>query len=72
VILDEDSMEEMECTEEINSIYSLSYFVTLMKFVGDGIEIQMGDAYPMRIDFEIANGEGNVTYVLAPRVEQEE
>jgi len=72
VILNKDSIEEIECKEEISSMYSLDYFMNLMKFVGKEMQIQMADAYPMRINFKIADEEGDVTYVLAPRVTEEE
>ena len=32
----------------------------------------MGTNFPMRIDFDIADGDGHVSFMLAPRIEDEE
>lgn len=72
ITLSDDLIDEMDCLEEINSTYSLEYLTQLIKVVGNEIEIQMGTNFPMRIDFDIADGDGHVTFMLAPRIEDDE
>jgi proliferating cell nuclear antigen len=35
------------------------------------VTIFLGNDYPVRMEFELANGNGKATYLLAPRIEQE-
>jgi proliferating cell nuclear antigen len=33
------------------------------------VQLRLGNDYPVRLGFEFADGEGEVTYLLAPRIE---
>ena len=37
----------------------------------DPITIQLGNDNPIRVEFDIAEKKGHVTYLLAPRIESE-
>jgi len=53
------------------SSFSLDYFSQLMKGVGANrdIVLQIGNSYPLKLEFEFSDGLGKVRYLLAPRIE---
>mgnify|MGYP006284266665 CR=1 FL=1 len=63
--------EQLEFQEPCKSSFSLDYFNHMMKGVGNNrdIEINIGDSYPLKLDFEFAEGNGKARYLLAPRIE---
>ncbi len=58
---------------EAKSLYSLDYLADISKILGKASEvtIDLGKDYPLKIRFKIAEGHGEVSYMLAPRVESE-
>lgn len=62
---------ELVCKEQIKSLFSLDYFQKMIKSASksDNITLLMGNDYPVKMEFEIANGNGKVIYLLAPRIE---
>lgn len=71
--LPKDLLEEIDVSENVKSLFSLEYFSNMIKSVGstDHVTMFLGNNYPIRIEFDIAGGEGHVTYLLAPRLENE-
>ncbi len=60
--------------EEAKSLFSLDYLTDISKIAGKtGVEvsIDVGKDYPLKVRFKIAEGHGDVSYMLAPRVESE-
>ncbi|MDY6775220.1 MAG: DNA polymerase sliding clamp [Halobacteria archaeon] len=59
--------------EEARSLFSLDYLDDMSKAIPNDAEVRMeiGVDYPVKMHFEIADGEGHVTYLLAPRIENE-
>lgn len=58
--------------EASGSIYSLEYLtnmVSAMNGAADYVTVHMGNNYPMRMEYELADGAGKVIMLLAPRVE---
>ena len=55
------------------SLFSIDYFSNMIKPVksDDPITISMGNDNPIRVDFDIAEKKGHVTYLLAPRIESD-
>lgn len=53
------------------SSFSLDYFSQLMKGVGPNrdIVLHIGNSYPLKLEFEFADGLGRTRYLLAPRIE---
>jgi len=53
------------------SSFSLDYFSQLMKGVGANRDIMLhiGNSYPLKLEFEFADGTGRARYLLAPRIE---
>lgn len=69
--LDKKTLLELDVDEEVRSLFSLDYFSNMVKVAKQAgtVELRLGSDYPVRLKFEFANGEGNVTYLLAPRIE---
>ncbi|UCF09212.1 MAG: proliferating cell nuclear antigen (pcna) [Thermoplasmata archaeon] len=66
-------LKELECKENQRSLFSLDYFSTMIKAIGSAPEVTMylGTDYPINLEFNIAEGNGQVKYLLAPRIESE-
>jgi proliferating cell nuclear antigen len=64
---------ELTSSGKHRSLFSIDYFSNMIKPVKgeDTITIQMGSDNPIRVDFDIADKKGHVTYLLAPRIESE-
>jgi proliferating cell nuclear antigen len=68
--LPKDKLDELVCEEETSSKYSLEYIGSIIKTVNaEALSIQLSTDYPIKLFFDIAKGEGKVTYMLAPRVD---
>jgi proliferating cell nuclear antigen len=57
----------------LHSLYSLDYVAAMTKGMShaDNITLNLGKDYPLQVDFEVADGKGKVSYLLAPRIESE-
>ena len=58
---------------EAKSLFSLDYLTDISKIAGktEEVSIDLGKDYPLKVRFKIAQGHGEVSYMLAPRVESE-
>ncbi|MDZ7849810.1 MAG: DNA polymerase sliding clamp [Halodesulfurarchaeum sp.] len=58
---------------EAHSLFSLDYLKDMNKAIpADGeVVVELGEEFPVKLHFEIAEGLGNVTYMLAPRIQSE-
>ena len=67
----DEEYEQLEFQEGCKSSFSLDYFSHMMKGVGNNrdIQINIGNSYPLKLDFEFAEGNGKARYLLAPRIE---
>ena len=54
-----------------SSLFSLDYLQDMNKAIPKDAEVTMelGDEFPVKLHFDIAEGEGEVTYMLAPRIQ---
>ncbi len=70
-------MSEAELIEfnkaEAKSMFSIEYLKEFVKVAstGDLLTIYLGNNYPVRLLFEVADGKAKVEYILAPRIEAE-
>jgi proliferating cell nuclear antigen len=74
VDLREDDIIELETGgETAQSLFSLDYLDSMAKAIPNDaqVEVEVGDDYPVKMNFEISGGEAKVTYLLAPRIENE-
>ena len=64
---------ELHAPGKFKSLFSIDYFSNMIKPVrsDDTITINLGNDNPIRVDFDIADKNGHVTYLLAPRIESE-
>ncbi|MFB6183351.1 MAG: DNA polymerase sliding clamp [Haloarculaceae archaeon] len=56
-----------------HSLFSLDYLKDMNKAIPKDAEVTMelGEEFPVKMHFDIAEGEGRVTYMLAPRIQSE-
>jgi proliferating cell nuclear antigen len=56
---------------EARSLFSLDYLKDMGKVMSKAAEVEifLGLDHPVRFSFDIANGNGHVEYLLAPRIE---
>jgi proliferating cell nuclear antigen len=70
--LPKDSLTSLECKEKVKSLFSLDYFSDMIKVVkSKDVQLSLGTDYPIKIEFDIAEGNGHTMYLLAPRIESE-
>jgi len=66
-----DQLLELECSDKVKSLFPLEYFSNMMRAIPSQskITLNLGNDYPVKIEFQIAGGNGSVVYLLAPRIE---
>jgi len=71
--LDKELLLSLECEEPVRSLFPLDYFSNMIRAVPSGtvLTINLGNDYPVKMDFDIADGKGHVSYLLAPRIESD-
>jgi len=63
--------EEISFEKPAKSSFSLDYFSQLMKGVGPNRDmvLNIGNSYPLRMEFDFSEEKGHAKYLLAPRIE---
>lgn len=71
--LPKDILEDLSANGKYKSLFSIDYFSNMIKPVksDEPITIYLGNDNPTRVEFDIADTKGHVTYLLAPRIESE-
>ncbi len=71
--VDKGDLVSLDASTPVCSLFPLDYFSNLVKAVPSGTEvvIELDNDYPVRMLFGLANGEANVCYFLAPRIESD-
>ena len=71
--LPKDLLVELNTNTKCKSLFSIDYFSNMIKPVKgeDPITIMIGNDNPIKVEFNIADNKGHVTYLLAPRIESE-
>lgn len=71
--LPKDLLVELSSNGKYKSLFSIDYFSNMIKPVkgDDPVTINVGNDNPTRVEFDIADAKGHVTYLLAPRIESE-
>ena len=66
-----DELVAIDCNSPARSQYSLTYLIPMTKiFSGmENVNLRFGENFPLRLNFDFADGAGHVEYFLAPRVE---
>lgn len=68
-----DLLEELQAKEAVRSLFPLDYFSNMVKAIGSApnVTLYLGSDYPVKMEFKIAGGKGEVKFLLAPRIESE-
>ncbi len=68
-----DSMELPDGDDSFRSLFPLDYFANLVKAIptGTSVGIELDSDYPIKMNFGFADGNGTVSYLLAPRIESD-
>lgn len=71
--LSKDQLVSLECKESVRSLFPLDYFSNMIRAipVGTVVTMSVGNDYPVKLEFSIADGRGAVNYLLAPRIESD-
>ena len=71
--LPKESLTQLETKEAVRSMYPLDFFSSMVKSIGSAEEatLHIGNEYPLKIEFPLANGRGEGRFLLAPRVEED-
>ena len=71
--LPKDLLIELNTNSKCKSLFSIDYFSNMIKPVigEDSITIMIGNDNPIKVEFDIAEKKGHVTYLLAPRIESD-
>ena len=66
-------LEELQCKDAVRSLFPLDYFSNMVKAISTApsVTLYLGSDYPVKLEFKIAGGKGDVRYLLAPRIESE-
>jgi len=68
-----DMLEELQAKDAVRSLFPLDYFSNMVKAISSAptVTLYLGTDYPVKMEFKIAGGKGDVRYLLAPRIESE-
>jgi proliferating cell nuclear antigen len=71
--LSDGDLIKIQAPDKSRSLFSLDYFSNMSRVVRptDAVTLHLGSDYPVRIEFDIADGAGHIVYLLAPRIESE-
>lgn len=66
-----DELESVGITDETRSLFSEAYMNRLVDAVPNGsmVKIEVGDEFPLVAEFDIFDGDGQITAAIAPRIE---
>ena len=70
--LDEGDLIDLQ-SGDAESLFSLDYLKDMNKAIANDGEVTMelGEEFPVKLHFEIAEGNGHVTFMLAPRIQSD-
>lgn len=71
--LPKDLLISIDVSEKVKSLFPLDYFSNMVRSIpaGSVVTINLGSDFPVKLEFEIADKQGSVEYLLAPRIESD-
>jgi proliferating cell nuclear antigen len=71
--LPKDSLGKLEVKETVKSMYPLDFFSSMVKSISTSpdVTLHVGNEYPLKLEFSVADGKGEGRFLLAPRVEED-
>jgi proliferating cell nuclear antigen len=72
-MVSKDMLDELQAKDAVRSLFPLDYFSNMVKAISSAqtVTLYLGTDYPVKMEFKIAAGKGEVKYLLAPRIESE-
>ena len=72
-VVPKDLLEELQVKEPVRSLFPLDYFSNMVKAISSAqtVTLYLGSDYPVKVEFKIAGGKGEVKFLLAPRIESD-
>lgn len=69
--LPKDLLDELQCKEKVRSLFPLDYFSNMVKAISSAptVTILLGNDYPVRLEFSLAENNVKSIFLLAPRIE---
>jgi len=66
-------LEELSAKETVRSLFPLDYFSNMVKAISTAptVRLYLGSDYPVKMEFKVSGGKGEVKYLLAPRIESD-
>jgi len=58
-------------SESVRSLFSLEYLDDMTGPMAGDVTVRLGDEFPVKLRWEFAEGAGEVTYMLAPRIQSD-
>ncbi len=64
---------ELKGGDSVKSMYPLDFFSNMIKSItsAETVKLHVGNEYPLKIEFKLAGGKGEGSFLLAPRVEED-
>ncbi len=71
--LPKDLLISLDVSEKVKSLFPLDYFSNMVRSIpaGSVVTINLGSDFPVKLEFDIADKQGSVDYLLAPRIESD-
>lgn len=68
-----EGLKRLEVKEAVRSMYPLDFFSSMVKSItsSETATLHVGNEYPLKIEFSVANERGEGRFLLAPRVEED-
>jgi len=72
-VVPKELLEDLQVKDSVRSLFPLDYFSNMVKSIGTAttVTLYLGSDYPVKMEFKIAGGKGEVRYLLAPRIESD-
>src|SRR3972149_2339800 len=70
-VVPKELLEDLQVKDSVRSLFPLDYFSNMVKSIGSAatVTLSLGSDYPVKMEFKIAAGKGDVRFLLAPRIE---
>lgn len=71
--LEGDDLVKIQAPQKSRSLFSLDYFGNIAKVARptDALTLHLGSDFPVKVEFDIADGAGHVVFLLAPRIQND-
>jgi proliferating cell nuclear antigen len=71
VTVDAEECERHDVSESVRSLFSLDYLDDMTGPMAGDVTVRLGDEFPVKMHWSYAEGHGEVTMMLAPRIQSD-